>query len=81
MGESVGALILAVSWTETALGLFFYILRVVSNWQFVGRWRWDFIIATATVVSTPSLAYPQERLGIERRLQILPRSILTMDIT
>lgn len=80
MGESVGALILAVSWTEAALGVFFYGLRIVSNWQFVGRWRWDFILASAAVVSTLSLAYTQEPLGTQRWLQLLPQSILTMDI-
>jgi hypothetical protein len=43
--------ILAVSWTETCIGLFFFGLRFLSNWKFVGRFRWDFAVAGLTVVS------------------------------
>lgn len=51
MADNVSTLILSVSWAETALGLVFYILRFISNWRFVRRFRWDFALASATVVS------------------------------
>lgn len=62
MGGSVAGLIVSVTWTETALGSFFYLLRVVSNWQFTGRFRWDFTIATATVVSVSFKTWPMMRV-------------------
>ncbi|OQE77021.1 hypothetical protein PENNAL_c0063G02432 [Penicillium nalgiovense] len=43
--------ILAVSWTETCIGLFFFGLRFLSNWKFVGRFRWDFAVAGLTVAT------------------------------
>ncbi|CAG8924032.1 unnamed protein product [Penicillium salamii] len=51
MAGNNAALILAVSWTETCVGLLFFALRFVSNWKFVGRFRWDFAIAGLTVVT------------------------------
>lgn len=51
MAGDNAALILAVSWTETAIGLFMFTLRFLSNWKFVGRFRWDFAVAGLTVVS------------------------------
>ncbi|KAJ6156276.1 hypothetical protein N7497_005161 [Penicillium chrysogenum] len=43
--------ILAVTWTETCIGLFFFGLRFLSNWKFVGRFRWDFAVAGLTVAT------------------------------
>ncbi|KAL3470361.1 hypothetical protein BJX99DRAFT_50999 [Aspergillus californicus] len=43
--------ILAVSWAETAIGLVFFILRFVSNWKIVSRFRWDFAVASLTVTT------------------------------
>ncbi|CAI7567297.1 unnamed protein product [Penicillium bialowiezense] len=51
MAGNNAALILAVSWTETCIGLFLFALRFVSNWKFVGRFRWDFAIAGLTVAT------------------------------
>ena len=50
MAEGLSVAILVVSWTETAFGLVFLTLRFLSNWQFVGRFRWDFWLALLTVV-------------------------------
>ncbi|KAJ5774897.1 hypothetical protein N7457_009793 [Penicillium paradoxum] len=49
MAGDNAALILAVSWTETSIGLIMFGLRFVSNWKFVGRFRWDIAVATLTV--------------------------------
>lgn len=51
MAGDNAAVILAVSWTETCVGLFMFTLRFLSNWKFVGRFRWDFAIAGLTVVN------------------------------
>lgn len=47
-----GVTILAVTWTETFVGLIFITLRFLSNLKFVGRFRWDFWVAAFTVVSS-----------------------------
>ncbi|KAJ5332775.1 hypothetical protein MYU51_009099 [Penicillium brevicompactum] len=51
MADNNAALILAISWTETCIGLILFALRFVSNWKFVGRFRWDFAIAGLTVAT------------------------------
>ncbi|KKK11814.1 hypothetical protein ARAM_002659 [Aspergillus rambellii] len=51
MSSNRSAMILAVSWTETCLGLVFFTLRFVSNWKVVARFRWDFAVATLTVIT------------------------------
>lgn len=51
MAGDNSAVILAVSWTETCIGVFLFSLRFLSNWKFVGRFRWDFAVASLTVVS------------------------------
>jgi hypothetical protein len=51
MAGDNSAVILAVSWVETCIGLIFFGLRFLSNWKFVRRFRWDFAIAGLTVVS------------------------------
>ncbi|CAG8137576.1 unnamed protein product [Penicillium olsonii] len=51
MAGNNAALILAVSWVETCVGLLFFTLRFVSNLKFMGRFRWDFAIAGLTVVT------------------------------
>ncbi|OJJ42778.1 hypothetical protein ASPZODRAFT_20055 [Penicilliopsis zonata CBS 506.65] len=44
------AAVIGSSWTETAVGLLFYILRLVSTWTFVGRARWDLALVTIAVL-------------------------------
>ncbi|CAI7607540.1 unnamed protein product [Penicillium glandicola] len=51
MAGNNSLVILAVSWAETCIGLFFFGLRFLSNWKFVGRFRWDFAVAGLTVVT------------------------------
>ncbi|KXG50584.1 uncharacterized protein PGRI_043510 [Penicillium griseofulvum] len=51
MAGNNSAVILAVSWTETCIGLFLFSLRFLSNWKFVGRFRWDFAVAGLTVAT------------------------------
>ncbi|KAL2816651.1 hypothetical protein BDW59DRAFT_182400 [Aspergillus cavernicola] len=51
MAGDKSPMIVAVSWTETAIGLVFFALRFVSNWKIVARFRWDFAIASLTVVT------------------------------
>ncbi|KAL4795831.1 hypothetical protein BDV19DRAFT_388854 [Aspergillus venezuelensis] len=47
--DSRSTIILAVSWTETFIGLAFFFLRFITNWKIVSRFRWDFVVATLTV--------------------------------
>ncbi|KAF4761028.1 hypothetical protein HAV15_005372 [Penicillium sp. str.  len=49
--NSHSAVILTVSWIETCIGLFIFSLRFLSNWKFVGRFRWDFALAGLTVAT------------------------------
>ncbi|KAJ5086587.1 hypothetical protein NUU61_007894 [Penicillium alfredii] len=51
MAKGMSVAILVVSWAETFVGLTFLTLRFVSNWKFVGRFRWDFAIASLTVLT------------------------------
>ncbi|KAJ6093902.1 hypothetical protein N7467_002747 [Penicillium canescens] len=51
MAGDNSAVILAVSWVETCIGLIFFGLRFLSNWKFVRRFRWDFAIAGLTVAT------------------------------
>ncbi|KAJ5593964.1 uncharacterized protein N7459_000172 [Penicillium hispanicum] len=51
MAQGMSVAILAVSWTETVLGLVFLTLRFLSNLKFVGRFRWDFALAALTVAT------------------------------
>ncbi|KAJ5515153.1 hypothetical protein N7463_004705 [Penicillium fimorum] len=51
MAVDNSTLILAVSWTETCIGLFLFSLPFLSNWKFVGRFRWDFAVAGLTVAT------------------------------
>jgi hypothetical protein len=47
--------ILGITWAETFLGFSFYILRFISNWTLTHRFRWDFTLASLTVVRISSL--------------------------
>ncbi|KAL4940016.1 hypothetical protein BDV06DRAFT_224502 [Aspergillus oleicola] len=47
--DSKKAVILAVSWVETFIGLTFFFLRFITNWKIVSRFRWDFAVASLTV--------------------------------
>ncbi|KAL4965487.1 uncharacterized protein BDV14DRAFT_199892 [Aspergillus stella-maris] len=49
--DSRSTIILAVSWTETFIGLTFFFLRFITNWKIVSRFRWDFFVATLTVTT------------------------------
>ncbi|KAL4922764.1 hypothetical protein BDW62DRAFT_2743 [Aspergillus aurantiobrunneus] len=51
MAGDKSVMILAVSWAETAVGLVFFALRFVSNWKIVARFRWDFVVASMTVIT------------------------------
>lgn len=78
--NSRSAVILTVSWIETCIGLFIFSLRFLSNWKFVGRFRWDFALASLTVVSVTfcpwEVSIPRHMLisvFSNRRLRLLLR--------
>ncbi|KAL4930971.1 uncharacterized protein BDV17DRAFT_289393 [Aspergillus undulatus] len=51
MAGDKSAMILAISWVETFIGLSFFTLRFITNWKIVARFRWDFAVASVTVLT------------------------------
>ncbi|KAL2830423.1 hypothetical protein BJY01DRAFT_118892 [Aspergillus pseudoustus] len=51
MAGNKSAMILGISYAETVVGLIFFTLRFITNWAIVARFRWDFLVASVTVVT------------------------------
>lgn len=74
MATNLPVLILAVSWTETVLGLIFFCLRFVSNWKVTRRFNWDLALAGLTLVSSiasiKSKKFPMKPFNLTTRSPI-----------